>query len=64
MTELSQWLQETKAKNLTLQQLSIQIASVKMCSGVIYQQLTGKSAYEKAENLFNQWNRTVSEVSV
>ena len=53
-TELDKWLRETKAKNLSIQELNMLIEN---SDEYIYYELKGDSIPEKAEILFNQWNQ-------
>jgi hypothetical protein len=57
-TELEKWLRETKAKNLSLDELNILIEN---CDEDIYYELKGDGIIEKAEILFNQWNNPTEE---
>jgi hypothetical protein len=57
-TELDKWLRETKAKNLSIQELNMLIEN---SDEYIYYELKGDSIPEKAEILFNQWNNQTEE---
>jgi hypothetical protein len=55
-TELDKWLRETKAKNLSLEELNLLIANSNITHEDIYYELKGDGIIEKAQILFNQWN--------
>ena len=58
-TELEKWLKETKAKNLSLEELGDAILDI--CFTSIWDKLEGKHHKNKAQILFNQWNNPAEE---
>jgi len=59
-TELDKWLKETKAKNLSLEEL-INYIEEDTTSDSVYSLLQGNFAKQKAQILFNQWNNPTEE---
>jgi hypothetical protein len=57
-TELEKWLKETKAKNLSLNELEHLIFELE---NRLFSELKGSDFIEKAEFLFNQWNNPTEE---
>ena len=55
--ELETWLKETKAKNLSLHQLAKHISMIDLTSNDIYCHLEGEKSEDKAQILFNQWQK-------
>jgi hypothetical protein len=60
-TELDKWLGETKAKNLSLEELKNYVFSLCNYNQNIYTNLKGEFAKDKAQILFNQWNNPTEE---
>jgi hypothetical protein len=61
-TKLDKWLRETKAKNLSLEELKNIISFQKTCPpNEVWSKLTGENNKEKAQILFNQWNNPTEE---
>jgi hypothetical protein len=64
-TELDKWLKETKAKNLSLDELKIYITNKSSCNDDLYKKLRIKldikDGISLAEFLFNQWNNPTKE---
>jgi len=61
-TEIDKWLRETKAKNLSLEELFKLIANTGETKfGDIFCKLKGGTAINKAQILFNQWNNPTEE---
>jgi hypothetical protein len=60
-TELDKWLKETKAKNLSLEELKNYVFSLCNYNQNIYNNLKGEFAKDKAQILFNQWNNPTEE---
>jgi hypothetical protein len=59
--ELETWLRETKAKNLSLEELNLLIANSNITHEDIYYELKGDGIIQKAQILFNQWNNPAEE---
>ena len=56
--ELETWLSETKAKNLSLDELESFIEFVPTCPhSTVWSKLKGETNEEKAQILFNQWQK-------
>jgi len=55
--ELETWLKETKAKNLSLEELEILIVNYDLTDEGIFYSLNGVTIKEKAQILFNQWQQ-------
>jgi len=63
-TELEKWLRETKAKNLSLEELEKIIGSSKVCDfNNVFQKLEGTLTRDKAKILYNQWNDKPTELA-
>ena len=60
-TELDKWLKETKAKNLSLEELTDLVLNIYTFNARVYRELKGIGVKEKAQILFNQWNNTSEE---
>jgi hypothetical protein len=64
-TELDKWLRETKAKNLSLDELKIYITNKSSCNDDLYKKLRIKldikGGISLADFLFNQWNNPTEE---
>jgi hypothetical protein len=64
-TELDKWLRETKAKNLSLEELKIYITNKSSCNDDLYKKLRIKldikDCISLADFLFNQWNNPAEE---
>jgi hypothetical protein len=54
-TEIDKWLKETKAKNLSLEELEDIVSSQDTCPPSVWRKLDGRDE-DKAQILFNQWN--------
>lgn len=61
--ELETWLSETKAKNLSLHQLAKYISMTDLTSNDIYCQLEGEKSQDKAQILFNQWQKEKEQLT-
>lgn len=56
-SKLDKWLMETRAKNLSLEELRAFIGSGLFCPyDDVYKKLKGENPYEKAQILLNRWN--------
>lgn len=61
-TELENWLENTKSLNLSLEDLGFYIGSNSTCNfSTIYSKLEGTISRDKAEILFDKWNKEVVE---
>lgn len=56
MTSLEQWLKDTKAKNLSLEELNSFIINELTCSNEVWKNLEGNGTTNKAAILYNLWN--------